>query len=125
MPPISIIGLGDDGLAAAHSFADRLARSEHFIPLLAPELDIVVYAVVAESTDACSARARAVFEAAGARGLHLAMIELPVSFLSRASDDVVVNTETVTCLRSVLMKPEHKDWLDDIVAILEDCAELI
>ena len=112
----------DDNLAAARSFASRLAGSEHYIPLLAPELDIVVYAVAAENTESASARARAVFEAAAARRLHLAMIELPAGFLARASDDVDVNSETVTCLRSVLMKPEQKDWLDDIVAILEQCA---
>jgi hypothetical protein len=28
----------------------------------------------------------------------------------------------VTCLRSVLMKPEHADWVERIVSILEDCA---
>lgn len=112
----------DDCLSAARSFADRLARTEHFIPLLPPELDIVVYAVAAESTEAASARARAVFESAAANDLHLAMIELPVSFLSRVRDDVEVNSESVTCLRSVLMKPEHKDWLGDIVSILEECA---
>lgn len=112
----------DDCLSAARSFADRLARTEHFIPLLAPELDIVVYAVNAENTESASARARTVFEAAAAKGLHLAMIELPVSFLTQANHDVKVNSETVTCLRSVLMKPEHKGWLDDIVAILEECA---
>jgi hypothetical protein len=27
--------------------------------------------------------------------------------------------ETVTCLRSVLMKPEHLEWLDRILAILD------
>jgi hypothetical protein len=30
-------------------------------------------------------------------------------------------TETVTCLRSVLMKPEHGAWLERIMAILETC----
>ena len=112
----------DDSLAAARSLADRLGRSQHFTPLLAPELDIVVYAVAAQSTESASARARAVFEAAAGKGLHLALIELPASFLSRASNDVQVNSGNVTCLRSVLMKPEHRDWLDDIVATLEECA---
>jgi hypothetical protein len=31
------------------------------------------------------------------------------------------NTDTVTCLRSVLMKPEHDAWLERIMEILEAC----
>ena len=112
----------DDGLLAARELADRLARSEHFVPLLAPQLDIVVYGVDAQNTQAASRRARAVFAAAAARGLHLALIDLPVGFLRSAAPGIDANSETVTCLRSVLMKPEHKDWLGNIMAILEDCA---
>ena len=30
--------------------------------------------------------------------------------------------ETITCLRSVLMKPEHREWLDRIWSILDASA---
>ena len=115
----------DDCLIAARNFTDRLAQGTSFVPLLAPELDIVVYAADAADTESASARARAVFESAAARDLHLAMIELPASFLEDARDDILVNSETVTCLRSVFMKPEHKDWIDAIVAVLEESAAAI
>ncbi len=112
----------DDCLTAARDLTARLAQSEHFVPLLSPELDIVVYCVDAEDTQTTNRRARTVFEIAAAKGLHLALAEFPVSFLRSVNPDIEVNSETVTCLRSVLMKPEHRDWIDDIVAILDECA---
>jgi hypothetical protein len=33
--------------------------------------------------------------------------------------------ETITCLRSVLMKPEHKDWVQEIWDILDQSAATI
>jgi hypothetical protein len=32
------------------------------------------------------------------------------------------NSKTITCLRSALMKPDHKDWIERLTAILEECA---
>ena len=52
-----------------------------------------------------------------------AMIELPVELVSRFAPGLEANAETVTCLRSVLMKPEHADWLDQIMTILEAAAQ--
>ena len=33
--------------------------------------------------------------------------------------------ETVTCLRSVLMKPEHQDWLNEIWRILDQSTSAV
>ena len=109
----------DDCLFAARDLWDRLRNSSAFLPLMEPELDIVVYAVNATDSTTASARARALFKTAAERELHLAMIELPVDLVRRYASDMKMNSETITCLRSVLMKPEHKDWLDRIVDILE------
>ena len=87
-----------------------------------PELDIVVYAVTAADTDTASERARQLFRETASRGLHLAMIELPSTLVTGHLPQMAGNSGTVTCLRSVLMKPEHADWLDEIVAILERSA---
>lgn len=87
-----------------------------------PELDIVVYAVRSPDTATATTRARQVFETAAADNLHLALIELPAQIVSHYAKDMAVNTDTVTCLRSVLIKPEHGDWLDPIMAILERAA---
>ena len=115
----------DDSLLAARDFWNRLHRSEYFLPLMQPELDIVVYAVNAPDTTTASKRARAVFERAAELDLHLALIELPVNLARQYVPDVVENSETMTCLRSVLMKPEHREWCQRIVTLLEASAQEI
>jgi hypothetical protein len=57
---------------------------------------------------------RRIFEAAAKRDLHLAVAELPVHFWAENLGAMKRDRETITCLRSVLMKPEHLDWLDRI-----------
>ena len=106
---------GRDAALALHA---KISADPRFVAGFAPELDIVVWAVRAESTTAASQRARAVFEEAGRRGLHLAVAELPATFFAFARAGVKVDSATVTCLRSVLMKPEHADWVDRIWDLL-------
>ena len=109
----------DRCLEAARDFWSRLDASPSFLPLMQPELDIVVYAVDAPDTASASARASELFERAAADNLHLALIELPAELLRTYAPQVRSTTDTVTCLRSVLMKPEHGEWLERIMAILE------
>ena len=109
----------DSCLNAAQDFYARLERSEHFTPLMSPELDIVVYAVNAPTTSSSSARARRTFERAANQGLHLALIELPLSLAEHWLPDIDADSETITCLRSVLMKPEHEQWSERIIELLE------
>ena len=112
----------DACLSAARDFHQRLAASAAFVPLMPPVLDIVVYAVSATRTSEASRRARAVFEHAARLGLHLALCELPVDLVSPCAPGIEADTATVTCLRSVLMKPEQLDWTGRIVALLEQAA---
>ena len=105
------------GRAAALEFDRRLREDDRFQPLVAgaPELDILVWKLNAESTEITSALANRIFLACAARDLHLALVELPVAWFQ--PEDRQANraeAETVTCLRSVLMKPEHEAWLDRI-----------
>jgi len=113
----------DQSLLAAREFWQKLHDSEFYRPLMQPELDIVVYAVSAPDAETASKNARQVFAAAANRELHLAMIELPVEVVKHYVPELLVNAKTVTCLRSVLMKPEHREWIDNITATLEDCAK--
>jgi glutamate/tyrosine decarboxylase-like PLP-dependent enzyme len=113
----------DRSLQAARDFHARLKASESFVPLMEPELDIVVYAAVAPDATASSERARRIFARAAENDLHLAMIELPVALVQRYAPTLEANADTITCLRSVLMKPEHGDWLDAIMEILERSAK--
>ena len=112
----------DDCLLAARDFRNRLRRSDYFSPLMQPELDIVVYAVTAPDTTLASERARAVFERAAGHDLHLALVEVPVDLVGQYLPDILRNSETITCLRSVLMKPEHREWCQRIVTLLEASA---
>ena len=113
----------DACLRAARMFWQNLDNGSTFTPLMRPELDIVVYAVNAASTSESSTRARQVFDEAAKRELHLALVELPVEFVGRYAPEIEVDSETITCLRSVLMKPEHEDWLERITALLEASAK--
>lgn len=112
----------DQCLHAARGLWQRLDDSDLYKPLMYPELDIVVYAIDAPDAKQASRRARDVFARAAKRDLHLALMELPAALVKVYVPDMDVNAETVTCLRSVMMKPEHEDWLDPIMEILECCA---
>ncbi len=109
----------DDCLLAAREFWQALADSNHYQPLMRPELDIVCYALAADTASESATRARRVFEEAARRDLHLAMIELPAALVAEYIEGMDTDQETVTCLRSVLMKPEHRQWVPRIMAILE------
>jgi glutamate/tyrosine decarboxylase-like PLP-dependent enzyme len=112
----------DHCLEAARSFYDRLSDSASFRPLTSPALDIVVYAVDAPDTKESASHARRVFELAAKEDLHLAMIELPSQLVRYYAPGMRLASETTTCLRSVLMKPEHRDWLESIMETLEKAA---
>jgi glutamate/tyrosine decarboxylase-like PLP-dependent enzyme len=97
----------------------------------APELDIVVWKVRAESAERASELAQRIFAACAARDLHLALVELPRSWFQsepgvEQESHAAKGAGLVTCLRSVLMKPEHEVWLDRIwERLTEGCAEVM
>jgi glutamate/tyrosine decarboxylase-like PLP-dependent enzyme len=103
------------GRAAALELDQRLRKDARFRPLAAgaPELDIVVWKLNANSTEQSSDLAQKTFVACAARDLHLALVQLPVAWFQGA-DEHSNGAGLVTCLRSVLMKPEHEAWLDRI-----------
>ncbi len=104
---------------AALALYKRLRGDKRFLTAFAPELDIVVWMAKAPSVSASSETARAIFTKAASHGLHLALAELPVGFFDVSRAGIERDRETVTCLRSVLMKPEHLDWLERIWNILD------
>ena len=107
---------------AALEFHRRLASDQRFVAGFLPELDIVIFAPRADNLRATSLLSRKIFEAAAARNLHLAVAELPAEFFGLGSGPAA-NQSTVTCLRSVLMKPEHKEWIGKIWEILSEATE--
>ena len=108
---------------AAEALHGRLAGHHRFLPLVQPELDIVAWAVLGADAEEASAAGRRLFEEAGELGLHLALVQAPGSMIAhRWPEGADIPEGPVTCLRSVLMKPEHLDWLDRIWSLLEDLA---
>jgi tyrosine decarboxylase/aspartate 1-decarboxylase len=99
---------------AALELQRRICADRRFVSPFPPELDIVVWAVRAPSVAQSSIRAQSLFAKAARRDLHLALVELPLAFFPSWPEDDGDEQTTVTCLRSVLMKPEHLQWLDDI-----------
>ena len=106
---------------AALDLFGRLRAERRFATGPAPELDIVVWAARAPTVSQASRRARRIFEESARRGLHLALAELPVEFFDVG--DTERDRERITCLRSVLMKPEHRDWVARIAGILDEAAD--
>lgn len=117
-------GLRDSRKAALQLHA-KLAGDERFVVPFPPELDIVVWAVKGTTTRDCTRLAREIFHEAGSNNLHLALAELPVAFFDFESAGVAVEGPTVTCLRSVLMKPEHLTWIDRIWDILSESTNTV
>jgi glutamate/tyrosine decarboxylase-like PLP-dependent enzyme len=122
------------GRRAALELERRLRADARFEPLAAnpPQLDIVVWKVHAETPALASQRAQKLFDACAARDLHLALVQLPGSWFGDGFNDgfgdpgeASSHGGLVTCLRSVLMKPEHEDWLDRIwERLTAACAEV-
>src|SRR5258705_7822178 len=106
------------GRKAALALFEKVRADEHFVTAFAPELDIVVFVPKAPSVSEASVLTRKIFEAAAKRDLHLAVAELPTRFWEANLGAMKRDRETLTCLRSVLMKPEHLDWVEQIWGLL-------
>jgi glutamate/tyrosine decarboxylase-like PLP-dependent enzyme len=106
-------GLGQSREAALRLHRE-IAEDGRLIAGPTPELDIVVWAVRGENLRESSRRAREVFDRAAKNGLHLALAQLPARFFPGTAWTDAREDSTVTCLRSVLMKPEHLGWVEKI-----------
>lgn len=104
----------DKSLQAARKLFHALKTDKRFITAIEPQLDIVVWAPASVSVSESSELSRRIFAEAASLDLHLAVVKLPVRFFDFSSVSMNIDTDTVTCLRSVLMKPEHLQWVDEI-----------
>ncbi len=116
--PLIRTGEFANGLASSREAAmllqQKICADDRFVSPFAPELDIVVWAVRAANVTASSQLAQQIFAAAARKNLHLALAQLPTSFFPAGTWPDQPQQGTVTCLRSVLMKPEHLSWLQEI-----------
>ncbi|MEP7131635.1 MAG: pyridoxal-dependent decarboxylase [Acidobacteriota bacterium] len=109
--------------AAALELHARIERDPRFLAAFEPELDIVVWLPRAPTAAAASSLSRAIFEEAARRNLHLALAELPLRFFGTAGEALRGEAQTATGLRSVLMKPEHADWVERIWTLLDEATD--
>jgi tyrosine decarboxylase/aspartate 1-decarboxylase len=105
---------------AALALHGRIRGDSRFVAGPPPELDIVVWAPWAARASEASELSRKVFEEAARRGLHLALASLPASMFDLAGAGMEADRPSIACLRSVLMKPEHREWIDRIWPILDE-----
>jgi glutamate/tyrosine decarboxylase-like PLP-dependent enzyme len=99
---------------AALRLHSTIVSDKRFVAGPAPDLDIVVFAVRAPTVAESSRRAQEVFDRAAANDLHLALAQMPTRLFPGAGWTDAVEGRMVTCLRSVLMKPEHLTWVEQI-----------
>jgi tyrosine decarboxylase/aspartate 1-decarboxylase len=114
--PLTVGGEFARGLAsgrnAALEFHRRIKGEAEFLPFAGrPELDIVVWGVKPDEDSNGSNRAQKIFDLCAERDLHLALLQLPGVMLDGFNGSL---KEHLTCLRSVLMKPEHAEWVHPI-----------
>jgi tyrosine decarboxylase / aspartate 1-decarboxylase len=105
------------GRAAALELYERLRRDGRFVVGVAPELDILVWAPRARRVSEASDLSQRIFAQAAQRQLHLAIATLPAQLID--VPDMQRDRDSIVCLRSVLMKPEHREWVDRIWTILD------
>jgi glutamate/tyrosine decarboxylase-like PLP-dependent enzyme len=117
------------GLEGCHGAATEFYRklsesSKFFVPIAPPQLDIVIWACAGATVDQSSAAAQLIFDRAAELGLHLALAKLPAALFPADTwpGDGPACAPTVTCLRSVLMKWEHREWVGRIFELLLQAA---
>ena len=110
--------------AAALELFQRLRADTRFRTFVRPELDIVVWTPAGRTAGEISERSESMFRAAAAEDLHLATLRYPASLLRQSWADVDFDQDHVLCLRSCLMKPEHREWVDRIWSVLDKVADL-
>lgn len=105
---------------AALDFHARLTADARFLTFYPPALDILVYAPKAPRASTISQRSQELFDRAAARNLHLALFKYPTQHLTTLWPKMEPDEPYVTCLRSVMMRPEQADWVEAIYGILAE-----
>lgn len=125
--PLNRNGLGSilkECRNAAVQFSKLVKQSNEFKLIEEPELDIVIYFPTnANSTVQISDLSKKIFQAGmqlpANEGFHVSLFTLPSSVLQYYYPDYIIDSETVTVLRSVFMKPEHTSFVQELMKRIE------
>lgn len=110
---------------AALVLFDFLKQDSRFITALEPELDILIWGLNGSKASEISGYSNEFFDLTAKQGLHLAKANMPRSLLENHWPQIEWDQETVTCMRSCIMKPEVKDWIDDIKNIMIRAGDMV
>ncbi|HEX9199653.1 MAG TPA: aminotransferase class V-fold PLP-dependent enzyme [Acidobacteriaceae bacterium] len=119
----------ETGREAALAMHRKLAADPRFaMPIAAPQLDILFWVPRGQTPEESSAYSQAIFDEARRGDLYLALAKLPARFFPQGTWPTQVESELdrpVTCLRSVMMKPEHLAWVDEIWQRLDTATAVV
>ncbi len=110
---------------AALTMAQALQASSAFELHLSPQLDIVTYFPVGQSTAEISQRTDAIFKAAmtsETAPLYLAKLKVNARTFTTQHPHIVADSAEVTLFRSCLLKPEHAAHIDTLMTHLHQHA---
>lgn len=99
---------------AAQLWYQRLKEDSRFAVAFPPELDIVIWIPKGTVASQISAHTKQIFQQAAKHQLHMAVAELPRTLLESYWPEITWDVDSIACLRTCLMKPEHLSWLDRI-----------
>lgn len=124
---IRAVGLTPDGLGAqlrrsrqaARRIAERLASGASSRLVVDPDLDIVCYYPAAARASEITRASDRAFDLLAERGWHVAKLTVDAGWLSSAGGELEADADSVTVLRSCVMKPEHLDIADEFADIVE------
>ena len=112
-----------DCVYAARRFEAAL---EHATPLRTwgqGDLDIAAYYADGASTSVVDAKSVEVFNRAMDIPLYLSLLRVSASQLGARRPEMIVDSEHVRILRSVLMKPEQADWSEHLTSQLSELVQ--
>ena len=109
---------------AAVKIFERVKSQAEFMTFFEPDLDIIVFSLKGSSSKEISDLNRKVFEKCAGSDLHLALLTLP-KIIAEKHHDLEWNSDSLTCLRSCLMKPEHEDWAERIITLLQESVSAV
>jgi len=111
---------------AAGDFAGRIKESERFTLHLEPTLDIVTYWPRHARMSEISQASNAILQNGMAdpeNPVYLSTLRVGADAFTALHPDVERDADSVTILRSVLMKPEHEGWVPQLHEAIEKLAE--
>lgn len=110
----------ESGRKAALALYHLICDDDSQLAIFEPELDIVLWAPKASTTSKISQMTSTAFDQCAEKNLHLALVSLPSTLLQSHWPGVEFDTESVRCMRSCLMKPEHAQWVERIWGIYKE-----